>query len=110
MLGDTGIAVHPDDERYRALVGKTVRHPFDGRDIPIVADAAVDPEFGTGAVKVTPAHDPNDFEIAQRAGLPLMNILNARRHASTRTRAEEFRGLDRYDARTPCARSSRGSA
>ena len=68
MLGDTGIAVHPDDERYRDLVGKSVAHPFDRREIPIVADEAVDPAFGTGAVKVTPAHDPNDFEIAQRQG------------------------------------------
>jgi valyl-tRNA synthetase len=98
MLGDTGVAVHPDDERYRALVGRTVRHPFDGRDIPIVADAAVDPSFGTGAVKVTPAHDPNDFDIAQRTGLPMMNVLNA--DASMADSApEEFRGLDRYEAR-----------
>src|SRR5207245_3557722 len=69
MLGDTGVAVHPSDERYAALVGKTVRHPFDGRDLPIVADRAVDPSFGTGAVKVTPAHDSTDFEIAERTGL-----------------------------------------
>jgi valyl-tRNA synthetase len=98
MLGDTGVAVHPDDGRYRALVGKTVRHPFDGREIPIVADAAVDPSFGTGAVKVTPAHDPNDFDIAQRNDLPLMNILN--RDASLNDAVpQEFRGLDRYEAR-----------
>ena len=71
MLGDTGIAVHPDDPRYRELIGKTVRHPFDGRDLPIVADEVVDPAFGTGAVKVTPAHDLTDFDIAQRTGLPL---------------------------------------
>src|SRR5207237_8405376 len=76
MLGDTGVAVHPDDDRYRELVGRSVRHPFDERELPIVSDAAVDPEFGTGAVKVTPAHDPNDLEIAQRAGLPRLNILN----------------------------------
>ncbi len=99
MLGDTGIAVHPDDDRYRALVGKTVRHPFDGRDIPVVADTAVDREFGTGAVKVTPAHDPNDFEIAQRAGLPLMNIFRADATVNENA-AEEFDGLSRYDART----------
>jgi valyl-tRNA synthetase len=98
MLGDTGIAVHPDDDRYRSLDGKTVRHPFDGREIPIVADAAVDPSFGTGAVKVTPAHDPNDFDIAQRTGLPLMNILN-RDATLADTVPEEFRGLDRYEAR-----------
>ncbi len=98
MLGDTGIAVHPDDERYRALVGRTVRHPFDGRHIPIVADTSVDPEFGTGAVKVTPAHDPNDFEIAQRTGLALLNIFDAEARINANA-AEEFYGLGRYDAR-----------
>ncbi len=98
MLGDTGIAVHPDDERSRALVGKTVRHPFDGRDLPIVADAAVDPAFGTGAVKVTPAHDPTDFDIAQRTGLPLLNIFDAEARVNANA-AEEFYGLGRYDAR-----------
>ncbi len=98
MLGDTGIAVHPDDERYRALVGKTVRHPFDGRDIPIVADAVVDPAFGTGAVKVTPAHDQTDFDIAQRTGLALLNIFDAEARINANA-AEEFYGLGRYDAR-----------
>jgi valyl-tRNA synthetase len=98
VLGDTGIAVHPDDERYRGLIGKTVRHPFDGRDIPIVADAVIDREFGTGAVKVTPAHDPNDFDIAQRTGLPLMNIFRADATINENA-AEEFYGLGRYDAR-----------
>jgi len=98
MLGDTGIAVHPSDERYAALVGATVRHPFDGRDLPVVADAAVDPSFGTGAVKVTPAHDPNDFEIAERTGLPRLNILHADATVAD-TAPEEFRGLDRYEAR-----------
>ncbi|MGH2595646.1 MAG: valine--tRNA ligase, partial [Actinomycetota bacterium] len=98
MLGDTGIAVHPEDERYQAMVGKTAKHPFDGREIPIVADPAVDPAFGTGAVKVTPAHDPNDFEIARRTGLPLMNILNADATINE-VAAEAFYGLNRYDAR-----------
>ena len=98
MLGDVGVAVHPEDERYRSLVRKTVRHPFDGRDLPIVADAAVDPEFGTGAVKVTPAHDRTDFEIAERTGLPRLNILNADATLSDEV-PEEFRGLDRYQAR-----------
>ncbi len=98
MLGDTGIAVHPDDARYRDLVGRTVRHPLDGRDLPIVADAAVDPGFGTGAVKVTPAHDQTDFDIAERTGLPLMNILNADASLSGSV-PEEFRGLDRHSAR-----------
>ena len=98
MLGDTGIAVHPDDPRYEELIGKTVRHPFDGRDLPIVADEVVDPAFGTGAVKVTPAHDPTDFEIAQRTGLPSMNILDAEARINEHA-AEEFYGLGRYDAR-----------
>jgi valyl-tRNA synthetase len=99
MLGDTGVAVHPSDERYRALVGKKVRHPFTGRELPIVADEAVDPAFGTGAVKVTPAHDPTDFEIAQRHDLPAINILTAEAHISDQA-PEEFRGLDRYAARS----------
>jgi valyl-tRNA synthetase len=98
MLGDTGIAVHPDDERYRAMVGKTVRHPFTDRDLPIVADSAVDPGFGTGAVKVTPAHDPTDFEIAERAGLDRVNILDADATISDAA-PEQFRGLDRFEAR-----------
>jgi valyl-tRNA synthetase len=76
MLGDTAVAVHPDDERYRHLVGKTATLPILGRTLAIVADDAVDPEFGSGAVKVTPNHDPNDFEIAQRQGLPGVNIMN----------------------------------
>ncbi len=70
MLGDTAVAVHPDDERYQHLIGTEVELPLTGRRIPIVADAHVDPAFGTGAVKVTPAHDPNDFEIGQRHNLP----------------------------------------
>ena len=102
MLGDTGVAVHPDDERYRSLVGKTVRHPFTGEGLPIVADRAVDPGFATGAVKVTPAHDPTDFEIAERTGLPSRNILNPDATISDQA-PEEFRGLDRYEARTRVA-------
>jgi valyl-tRNA synthetase len=98
MLGDTGIAVHPEDERYRHLVGRTVRHPFDGREIPIVADEHVDPTFGTGAVKVTPAHDQNDFDIAERNGLERLNILDATAHINENA-AGPFRGLDRYEAR-----------
>ncbi len=98
MLGDTGVAVHPDDDRYAPLVGKKARHPFDGRALPIVADPAVDPAFGTGAVKVTPVHDPTDFEIGRRAGLELRNILNADATLSDMV-PEEFRGLDRYVAR-----------
>src|SRR6187200_3413707 len=75
MLGDTGVAVHPEDERYQELVGAEVELPLTGRKIPIVADAHVDPAFGSGMVKVTPAHDPNDFDIAGRTGLPLLNVM-----------------------------------
>ena len=97
MLGDTAIAVHPDDERYRHLVGTSLPHPFLERDIVIVADGHVDPEFGTGAVKVTPAHDPNDFEIGLRHNLPMPSIMDtAGRIAGTGT---QFDGLDRFEAR-----------
>ncbi|HEX6208312.1 MAG TPA: valine--tRNA ligase [Actinomycetota bacterium] len=98
MLGDTGIAVHPDDERYQDLVGRSVRHPLDGRELPIVADETVDPSFGTGAVKVTPAHDPNDFEIAERTGLEARNVLTSEARLNDAV-PEAFRGLDRYEAR-----------
>jgi valyl-tRNA synthetase len=97
MLGDTAVAVHPDDERYRGLVGRTVVLPLVGRVVPIVADAAVDPEFGTGAVKVTPAHDALDFEIAQRHGLEPIVILDE--GAVMTEPAGEFAGLDREVAR-----------
>ena len=97
MLGDTAIAVHPDDERYSHLVGETLPHPFLDRKIVIVADEHVDPEFGTGAVKVTPAHDPNDFEIGLRHNLPMPSILDTKaRIIDTGT---VFDGLDRFDAR-----------
>ena len=97
ILGDTAIAVHPADDRYRHLVGKTLEHPFQDREILIVADEHVDPEFGTGAVKVTPAHDPNDFEIAVRHNLPMLSIMDTRgRIAATAT---QFDGLDRFAAR-----------
>ncbi len=76
MLGDTAVAVHPDDERYRHLIGQSVTLPIIGRQLPIIADDAVDPAFGTGAVKVTPAHDPNDFEIGRRHNLPTINVMN----------------------------------
>ncbi len=98
MLADTGIAVHPEDDRYRDLVGKAARHPFTGEDLPIVADRAVDPEFGTGAVKVTPAHDATDFEIAERTGLPRINMFEGDATLSEAV-PERFRGLDRYEAR-----------
>ncbi|WP_158880703.1 valine--tRNA ligase [Amycolatopsis anabasis] len=96
MLGDTGVAVHPDDERYRHLVGTEVELPLTGRRIPIVADEHVDPEFGTGAVKVTPAHDPNDFEIGKRHDLPMLTIMDER---GVVTAHGPFEGLDRFEAR-----------
>jgi len=98
MLGDTAVAVHPDDERYRALVGKKVRHPILGREIPIVADAIlVDPKFGTGAVKVTPAHDFNDFEVGKRHGLPMITVIGF--DGRMTAEAGPLAGLDRFEAR-----------
>jgi valyl-tRNA synthetase len=97
MLGDTGVAVHPDDERYRHLVGKQVRLPIMDRLIPIVADDAVDPAFGSGAVKVTPAHDPNDFEIGQRHGLPSLNVMNT--DGTMNENAGPFAGMSIAEAR-----------
>ncbi|WET81446.1 valine--tRNA ligase [Amycolatopsis sp. QT-25] len=97
MLGDTAVAVHPDDERYTHLVGTEVELPLTGRKIPVVADKHVDPEFGTGAVKVTPAHDPNDFEIGRRHDLPMITIMDEQgRIDGTGT---EFDGMDRFEAR-----------
>jgi valyl-tRNA synthetase len=96
MLGDTAVAVHPDDERYSHLVGTTVELPLTGRSIPIVADPHVDPAFGTGAVKVTPAHDPNDFEIGRRHDLPGLSIMDER---GVITAPGPFQGLDRFEAR-----------
>ncbi|WP_306358060.1 MULTISPECIES: valine--tRNA ligase [unclassified Nocardia] len=97
MLGDTAVAVHPDDERYAALVGTTLYHPITGRQIPIVADDYVDPEFGSGAVKITPAHDPNDFELGLRHNLPMPTIMDETgKIAGSGT---EFDGMDRFEAR-----------
>jgi valyl-tRNA synthetase len=96
MLGDTAIAVHPGDERYAHLVGTLIEVPFTGRRVPIVADAHVDPAFGTGAVKVTPAHDPNDFEIGRRHGLPAILVMDER---GVITASGPFEGLDRFEAR-----------
>ena len=98
MLGDTAVAVHPDDVRYRALIGTMVELPLAGREIPIVADTAVDPDFGSGAVKVTPAHDPTDFEIGRRAGLPSIDVMTPDARMSDAV-PERFRGLDRFEAR-----------
>jgi len=97
MLGDTAVAVHPDDERYQYLIGKNVILPLLNRKIPIVADAYVDMEFGTGAVKITPAHDPNDFEVGQRHNLPQINIMND--DAVINENGGKYSGLDRYAAR-----------
>ncbi|MGH2760865.1 MAG: valine--tRNA ligase [Actinomycetota bacterium] len=97
MLGDTGVAVNPTDERYADLVGQVAILPLVGRELPIVADDAVDPAFGTGAVKVTPAHDPNDFEIAERHSLPAVNIFDEA--AVVNDNGGRFTGLDRYEAR-----------
>ena len=97
MLGDTAVAVHPGDERYAHLVGRTVTLPLVGREIPIVADDHVEPEFGTGAVKVTPAHDPNDFDIASRHNLPAIDILTADAHITGT--GTVFDGMDRFEAR-----------
>ena len=98
MLGDTAVAVHPDDERYVDLVGKRCILPIMGRPIPIVADVHADPEKGTGAVKITPAHDFNDFEVGRRHGLAMINVLDARA-CLNEAAPERFRGLDRYEAR-----------
>src|SRR3990172_2049065 len=98
MFGDVAVAVHPEDERYRAAVGKTVRLPLQGRVIPVIADEYVDREFGTGCLKITPAHDPNDFEVGQRHGLIPVDVMNDDATLNVVV-PEEFRGLDRFVAR-----------
>jgi len=97
MLGDTGVAVNPNDDRYRDFVGKTIVLPLTNREIPIFADELVEPEFGTGCVKVTPAHDPNDFEMGKRHNLPSINILN--KDGTLNQNAGDFAGQDRFVAR-----------
>ncbi|RLE28899.1 valine--tRNA ligase, partial [Candidatus Acetothermia bacterium] len=97
MLGDTGVAVNPADERYRHLIGKTAILPILGRKLPIVAAPEVDPEFGTGVLKITPGHDPVDFEIGKRENLPAINILNG--DGTINENGGPFAGLDRYQAR-----------
>ena len=97
LLGDTAIAVHPDDERYKDIVGKMCKLPLTDREIPIVADYYVDKEFGTGAVKITPAHDPNDFEVGKRHNLPEINIMND--DATINEKGGKYAGMDRYEAR-----------
>ncbi len=97
LLGDTAVAVNPNDERYKDLVGKTVILPIVHREIPVVADDYVDPEFGTGVVKITPAHDPNDFEVGLRHKLPVINVMND--DATIVDDYPKYAGMDRYDAR-----------
>lgn len=97
MLGDTAVAIHPDDERYAHLRGKKLRLPLMNREIPVVEDTYVDMEFGTGVVKITPAHDPNDFEVGRRHNLPMINIMND--DATINENGGKFAGMDRYAAR-----------
>ena len=97
LLGDTAVAIHPDDERYKDLVGKNVILPLVNREIPIIADSYVDKEFGTGVVKITPAHDPNDFEVGKRHNLEEINVLND--DATINEKGGKYAGMDRYEAR-----------
>ena len=97
MLGDTAVAVNPNDDRYKDIIGKKVLLPFVNREIPVVADEYVDMEFGTGVVKITPAHDPNDFEVGKRHNLKVINVLND--DATMNSVCPEFEGMDRYEAR-----------
>ena len=97
LLGDTAVAVHPDDERYKHLVGKTVTLPLVGREIPIIADTYVEMDFGTGVVKITPAHDPNDFEVGLRHNLPIINVMTD--DAQINDEGGKYAGMDRYEAR-----------
>ncbi len=97
MLGDTAVAVNPNDDRYKDMIGKTVTLPLVGREIPIVADEYVDMEFGTGVVKITPAHDPNDFEVGLRHNLPVINVMTE--DAKIVDEYEKYAGMDRYEAR-----------
>ncbi|RLA10247.1 MAG: valine--tRNA ligase [Gammaproteobacteria bacterium] len=98
LLGDTAVAVHPDDSRYQHLIGKLVTLPMTGREIPIIADDYVDPEFGSGCVKITPAHDFNDYQMGQRHQLPMINVLTGDAAISDNM-PEAYRGMDRFDAR-----------
>ncbi len=97
LLGDTAVAVNPEDERYKDIIGKTLVLPLVGREIPVVADHYVDKEFGTGCVKITPAHDPNDFEVGKRHNLPEINVLND--DATINANGGKYEGMDRYEAR-----------
>ncbi len=107
IVGDTGVAVNPSDPRYQALIGKHARLPIIGRKLPIVADDAVDPAFGTGAVKVTPGHDPTDFEIGERHDLPIVNVMNL--DGTMNEHAGPFAGMDRFAARDEIVKVFQGS-
>ncbi len=106
MLGDTAVAVHPEDDRYKHLVGKTLILPLVNREIPVVADEYVDKEFGTGAVKITPAHDPNDFEVGKRHNLPEIKVMND--DATINKHGGKYEGLDRYEARKAIVEDLKG--
>ena len=97
MLGDTAVAVHPDDDRYKNLIGKTAILPIVNKEIPIIADSYVDMEFGTGVVKITPAHDPNDYEVGERHNLPKINVFND--DGTINANGGKYEGMDRYEAR-----------
>lgn len=97
MLGDTAVAVHPEDERYKHLIGKAVILPLMNREIPVIADTYVEKDFGTGVVKITPAHDPNDFEVGMRHNLAQINVMN--NNATMNDNARQYAGMDRYEAR-----------
>ncbi len=97
MLGDTAVAVNPKDDRYKSLIGKTINLPIMNRQIPVIADEYVDSTFGTGVVKITPAHDPNDFEMGKRHDLEFINIMN--KDGSLNENAGSFQGQDRFVAR-----------
>ena len=108
MLGDVAVMVHPEDERYAAFVGKQVRLPLCDRDIPVIADDYVDRAFGTGVVKVTPAHDVNDYAVGQRHGLPMIGVLNLDASINDNAPAA-YRGLDRFVARKKVVADLRGA-
>ncbi len=97
MLGDTAVAVNPDDERYKDIVGKMLLLPIVNKEIPVIADPYVDKEFGTGCVKITPAHDPNDFEVGKRHNLPEINVMND--DGTINANGGKYEGMDRYEAR-----------
>lgn len=107
MLGDTGVAVHPDDARYHSFIGKTVRLPITGREVPIIADNFVEKDYGTGAVKLTPAHDPNDFEVGKKHGLPLITVIN-NEGKITDTMPEAYRGLTVQEVRDKIVKDLEG--